>query len=100
MNSTNILTDSQAGFRTRKGTQQQLQSIVNVIEDAKAYQQDLLLLSVDFASAFNTCHHDILLATTRELGFTQDAVSIVQDLYTNAYTLIRTEHGLTPPIHV
>ena len=64
-----ILTDSQEGFRTGKGTMRQLQTVVHMLTDAKLLEQDIFALFIYFSSAFNTVYHDKLWLTMEMLGF-------------------------------
>ena len=58
-----LLTDSQEGFRSGKGTMRQLQTVVNMLSDAKLLKRDIYALFVAFPSAFNTIYHDKLWLT-------------------------------------
>jgi len=84
----NILSSQQEGFRQNRNTHRQLQMLQHIFSDAKICEQDLYLLYIDFSAAFNTIDHDKLLCIMRDLGFTQDAIQVVQNLYTDATTKI------------
>ena len=43
---------------------------------------------IDFSSAFNTIDHD-KLCIMHDLGFTQDAIQVIADLYTDATTKVK-----------
>ena len=96
-----ILTDSQEGFRTGKGTMRQLQTVVNVLTDAKLLKQDIFALFIDFSSAFNTVYYDKNLWLTMEmLGFERQCISAVRSLYTGASTSILIDGHKTAPVHI
>jgi hypothetical protein len=63
------------------------------LEDAKAFQQDIYALIVDFTSAFNTTDHDHMLIIMYDLGFPTDAIDTVKKLYQGASTVIRLPFG-------
>ena len=52
----------------------------------KISQQDLYWLYVDFSSAFKTIDHDKLLCIMHDLGFPEDAIEVIAELYTDAIT--------------
>jgi len=85
----NILSNAQEGFRKQKNTIWQLQNVMNIMSDAKISQQDLYLLYVDFSSAFNIIDHDKLLCIMHDLGFPEDAIEVIAELYTDAITKIK-----------
>jgi len=96
----NILSSAQEGFRKQKNTIRQLQNVMNIMSDAKTSQQDLYLLYVNFISAFNTIDHDKLLCIMHDLGFPEDAIEVITELYTDAITKIRLYFAETGPIKI
>ena len=96
----NILSSAQEGFRKHKSTIRQLQNVMNIMPDAKLSQQDLYLLYVDFSSAFNTIDHDKLLCIMHDLGFPEDAIEVIAELYTDAITKIKLYFAETGPIKI
>ena len=95
-----ILSSQQEGFRKHRNTIRQLQMLQSVLSDAKICNQDLYLLYIDFSSAFNTIDRDKLLRTMKDLGFTQDAIHVINDLYTDAKTKIRLPYAETEAINI
>jgi exonuclease III/ribonuclease HI len=98
---TAMLSHTQAGFRTKRSTDHQLQMLVMALEDARRTNQDIFLLMIDFKSAFNMPNHDKMLMIMYDLGLPTDAIEIVKDLYNDAVTSYITPHGSTAevPIH-
>lgn len=96
----NILSSQQEGFRQNRNTHRQLQMLQHVFSDAKICEQDLYLLYIDFSSAFNTIDHDKLLCIMNDLGFTRDAIRVVQNLYTDAKTKVRLPYIETDAISI
>ncbi len=96
----NTLSSAQEGFRKQKNTIRQLQNVMNIMSDATISQQDLYLLYVDFSSAFNTTDHDKLLCIMHDLGFPDDAVEVIAELYTDAITKIKLYFAETGPIKI
>ena len=95
-----ILTYSQEGFRTGKGTMRQLQTVVNLLTDAKLLKQDIFALFIDFSSAFNTVYHDKLWLTMEMLGFERQCIGAVRSLYTGVSTSILIDGHKTAPVHI
>eukprot|EP00878_Enallax_costatus_P030022 GHUV01032612.1.p1 GENE.GHUV01032612.1~~GHUV01032612.1.p1 ORF type:complete len:221 (+),score=24.67 GHUV01032612.1:176-838(+) len=90
-----ILSGSQAGFRNKRTTTEQIEMMVSVLEDAYLTKQDIYLLQADLTEAFDTISHDKLLVILYDLGFPTDAIEVVKDLYKGARTTIQTPHGPT-----
>ena len=94
----NILTQTQAGFRNKRTTADQLELMQLVLEDAMLTRQDVFLTMLDATEAFDTVDHDKLLQVLFDLGFPLDAVEVVKQLYTGATTEFTTPYGHTAPI--
>ena len=95
-----ILSYSQEGFRSKRNTVRQLQLVQNIITDAKLTHQDLYVMYVDFSQAFNTIDHDKLLIIMKQLGFPDDCIDVIRDLYTNGTTRILVAGGETEPVKI
>jgi hypothetical protein len=70
------------------------------LEAAMLTRQDIYLLQIDFSEAFDTVNHNKLIQVLTALGFPQDAVRVVSDLYSGATTVVRTPYGDTDPIPI
>eukprot|EP00882_Tetradesmus_deserticola_P013816 GHRQ01014673.1.p1 GENE.GHRQ01014673.1~~GHRQ01014673.1.p1 ORF type:complete len:453 (-),score=51.05 GHRQ01014673.1:440-1798(-) len=86
---------SQAGFRSKRSTHEQVENLVMALEDAMLEKQDIHLLQVDFSEAFDTVDHQKITHVLLALGFPVDAVRVVTNLYTDASTVVRTPYGDT-----
>lgn len=71
-----------------------------MLSDAKISQQDTYIVYIDLSCAFNTGDHNGLLQIIYQLGFPEDAVNVVADLYTSAITKIKITAGTTEPIQL
>ncbi len=78
----------------------QLNTLVNVLSDAKISEQNLFMLYIDFSSAFNTIDHDKLLQIMYDLGFQTNAINVIEDLYTNASTHVKLLMGKTDAVNI
>ena len=87
-----ILHDSQEGFRAERSTSRQLQLLIAALEDAQLTNQDIYLLYIDFKNAFGSIDHARLLAIMKDLGYPQDAVALVGNIYSHSNTIFTGEH--------
>jgi hypothetical protein len=85
-----IFTEAQEGYLRQRNTERQLQNVLHAIEDAGLTSRDLFLLYIDFTSAFNTIDHDKLLMIMCDLGYPDDLIEVVANLYSRATTRIRS----------
>ena len=81
-----ILHDSQEGFRAERCTARQLQTLIAALEDARLTNQDIYILYIDFKNAFGSIDHARLLAIMKNLGYPQDAVALVGNIYSQSTT--------------
>ena len=94
-----ILHDSQERFRAKRSTSRQLQLLIAALEDARFTNQDIYLLYIDFKNAFGSFCHARLLGITKDLGYPEDAVTLIGNIYSNSNTIFTGEHfGKTKPI--
>ncbi|KXZ43206.1 hypothetical protein GPECTOR_98g790 [Gonium pectorale] len=91
---------TEEGYLRQRNTERQIHNVLHAIEDAALTGRDLLMLYVDFTSAFNTIDQDKLLMVLYDLGYPTDLIEVIANLYPKASTRIRTEHGWTPPIAI
>ena len=95
-----IISDAQHGFTAGRSTHTQLMSVLNALEDARLFSRDVYMLYIDLTSAFDMVDHDRLLQLMWDMGFPQQAVQVVQGLYTGATTSIRTAFGQSEPLEI
>jgi hypothetical protein len=96
-----ILHDSQEGFRAERSTSRQLQLLIAALEDARFTNQDIYLLYIEFKNAFGSLDHARLLAITKDLGYPEDAVTLIGNIYSNSNTIFTGEYfGKTKPIPI
>ena len=95
-----ILQNSQEGLRQERCTSRQLQTLIVALEDSKLTQQDIYLLYIDFKNAFDSIDHAKLLAIMADLGYPQDAINLIGNIYSNSSTIfIGTYFSKTKPMH-
>jgi hypothetical protein len=96
-----ILQNSQEGFRQERCTSRQLQTLIAALEDLKLTQQDIYILYIDFKNAFGSIDHARLLSIMADLGYPQDAINLIGNIYSNSSTIFLGSHfGKTKPVHI
>ena len=96
-----ILHDSQEGFRAERGTSRQLQVLIAALEDARFTNQDIYILYIDFKNAFGSIDHARLLAIMKDLGYPNDAIHLIENIYSKSTTTFIGEYfGKTQPIPI
>jgi hypothetical protein len=79
-----ISQNSQEGFRQERYTSRQLQTLIAALEDSRLTQQDIYLLYIDFKNAFGSIDHAIIA----DLGYPQDAINLIGNIYSNSSTRV------------
>ena len=96
-----ILYDSQEGFRAERGTSRQLQVLIAALEDARFIKHDIYILYIDFKNAFGSIDHARLLAIMKDLGYLDDAINLIGNIYSQFTTTFIGEHfGKIQPIPI
>ena len=78
-----ILAELQFGFQKNKSTEQAVTSIVSDLEQAKENKKSSYCIFLDFAKAFDTVNHDILLAKLDHYGVSGIAQNLFKSYLTN-----------------
>ena len=87
-----ILHDSQEGFRAERRTSRQLQVLIAALEDARFTKQDIYILYKDFKNAFGSIDHARLLAIMKDLGYPNDAIKLIGNIYSQSTTTFIGKH--------
>jgi hypothetical protein len=96
-----ILQNSQEGFRQERCTSRQLQTLIAALKDSRLTQQDIYLLYIDFKNAFGSIDHARLLVIIANLGYPQDAINLIGNIYSNSTTIFSGSYfGKTKPVHI
>jgi hypothetical protein len=96
-----ILHDSQKGFRSERCTSRQFQLLIAALEDARFTNQDIYLLYIDFKNAFSSIDHARLLTIMADLGYPEDAVTLIGNIYSQSSTIYSGNHfSRTLPIPI
>ena len=78
INENEILSDLQFGFQKNKSTEHAISSIISNITEAYSKQQSSYCIFLDFAKAFDTVNHEILLDKLQYYGIRGTALKWFQ----------------------
>jgi hypothetical protein len=75
--------------------------LIAALEDSKFTQQDIYLLYINFKNAFGSIDHARLLAIMADLGYPQDAINLIGNIYSNSSTMFFGSYfGKTKAVHI
>ena len=96
-----ILQDSQEGFIAERCTSRQIQTLITTLEDAQFTNQNIYLFYTNLKNAFRLIDHTRLLAIMKDLGYPEDAVRIIDNIYSHSNTTFSEEYfGKTKEIPI
>ena len=79
----NILSELQFGFQKNKSTEQAVTSILSALDDAKSKRNSSYCIFLDFAKAFDTVNHEILLAKLNHYGISGISNTLLRSYLSN-----------------
>ena len=65
---------------------------MTALEDAQFINQNIYLLYIDFKNSFGSIDHACLLAIMKDLGYLEDAIKLVGNIYSHSNTIFTGEH--------
>ena len=89
------LPDVQAGFRTDRGTRDQIANICWIMEKAREFQKNIYFCFIDYAKAFDCVDHNILWKILKEMGIPDHLTCLLRNLYAGQEATVRSGHGTT-----
>ena len=89
------LPDVQAGFRTGRGTKDQIANIHWLIEKVSEFQKNIYFCFIDYAKAFDYVDHNKLWKILKEMGIPDHLTCLLRNLYAGQEATVRTGHGTT-----
>ena len=89
------IADEQYGFRTRKGTRNQIPSLKLIMEKHREWCYNLYMCLIKYQKVFDTVDHKALRKTLLEMGFPQHLIHLINELHSNQKATVRTAYGLT-----
>ncbi len=94
----NYLSSSQKSARPTEGCYEHTYILQSLVLDAKRHQKNLCLAWLDLRNAFGSVPHELILITLSHLGVPDSVVNLVNNIYTNATTEVKTPAGSTSGI--
>jgi hypothetical protein len=89
------LRKEQAGFRTGRGTVNQIFILRNILEQVNEWNATLYVHFVDFEKAFDSIHRDSLWIIMRQYGIPQKLIQMVKALYADFQCSVIDENETT-----
>ena len=89
------LPDVQAGFRTGRGTRDQIFNIRWIIKKAREFQKNIYFCFIDYTKAFDCVDQNKLWKILKEMGIPDHLTCLLRNLYAGEEATVRTGHGTT-----
>ena len=87
--------DVQAGFRTGRGTRDQIANILWIIEKAREFHKNIYFCFIDYAKAFDCVDHNKLRKILKDMETPDHLTCLLRNLYAGQKRTVRTTHGTT-----
>ena len=95
INENKILSELQFGFQKNKSTEHAISSIISNITDAYTKQQSSFCIFLDFAKAFDTVNHNILIEKLRYYGVSGSTLDLFESYLTNRTQVVEVNGKLS-----
>ena len=97
----NLLSAQQKGTRPSEGCHEHSFTLQTIVADCKRNGKNCFLAWLDLRNAFGSIPHQAIYATLSHMGFPIPFISLIQDIYSDATTVVRTSRSdETPPIPI
>ena len=90
----------QAGLGGGMNCHTQINTMLNVIKHSHRHRKELYLLSTDVRKAFDTVDYGAFTYSLQNLGFTEEVVTLINELQSGFLCSVRTPAGNTDPFEV
>jgi ribonuclease HI len=95
----NRIHNAQKGFRDGVAGCDEHQFVSHaMLDDTRRSKLPIYMVYYDIKNAFGAIPHEYLWFVLKAMGVPTDFVALLDDIYTNAYTLVSTPAGMSPPI--
>ena len=85
--------DDQAGFRTGRGTRDQIANIHWITGKARGFQKNIYFCFIEYIKAFDCVAHNKLWKVPQEMGIPDHLTCLLRHLYAGQEAIVRTGHG-------
>ena len=93
------LPDAQALFRKGRGTRDQIANIHWIIEKVREFHKNIYFCFIDYARSL-CVDHNKLRESLKEMGILDHHTSLLQNLYADQESTVRTGHGTPNWFHI
>ena len=102
LESNGLFTDLQNGFRKGRGTSNNINTLINVLEDANDQTNDNLahLVYIDLRKAFDSIEHWVIKDTLTHFGVQESSVRLIMSMYQDLEAFVDTPFGNTKTFKV
>ena len=83
----------QAGFRTGRGTRDQVANIHRIIEKAREFQKNIYFCFIDYVKTFDCVDHKILWRIFKQKGIPDHLTCLLRNVHVGQEATVRTRHG-------
>ena len=87
--------DVQAGFRKGRGTRDQIDNILWIMEKGREFQKNIYFSFIDYAKAFDYVDHNKLWKILQGMGIPDHLTCLLRNLFAGQEATDRTGHGTT-----
>ena len=95
INEHKILSELQFGFQKNKSTEHAISSVISSITDAYTNQHSSFCIFLDFAKAFDTVNHSILIEKLRYYGVTGSTLDLFESYLSNRTQVVEVNGKLS-----
>ena len=93
--SNNILVDEQNGFRKKRGTIDQVSSLVSIIETRKKCKMSTVTAFIDFRKAYDSINRSKLWHKLQDIGLCGKMMNAIKSIYSSVSSCVRVNSHKT-----
>ena len=83
----------QSGFGKRRGSRDQIASVLWIIGKARQFQKNTYFCFIDYAKAFDCVDHKKLWKILKEIGIPDHLTCLLRNLYSGQEATVRSKNG-------
>ena len=96
-----LISSHQKSAKPSEGCHEHTFTIQSVVADCKRNQKNCFFAWLDLRNAFGSISHEAIYTTLKHMGFPDQLIELVKDIYTDAETVVKlSKDQETNPIHV
>lgn len=93
--SNGIIGNYQAGFMPNTNANNNIKTLVNIIESCNASKKEIHVLKLDIAKAFDSVEHELIYNALNYFNFPIQIINIIKSIYMDCTVSIRTVLGFS-----